>query len=72
MYACSTSRCLQFRKQIASRSITVEEAEALLLHKKSALLSGFQSTKTPKRAFSAYLVLDVESGAVKFEFEPRQ
>lgn len=72
VYACTTSGCLQIRKEIASRKIQAEEVEALLLSGKTALLSGFQGSKPPKRTFSAYLVLDTQAGGVKFEFEPRK
>ncbi|NMZ14656.1 type IA DNA topoisomerase [Pseudomonas proteolytica] len=72
VYACTTTGCLQIRKEIASRKIQLDEAESLLTQKKTALLKGFQGSKPPKRAFSAYLVLDVASGKVEFEFEPRK
>lgn len=65
-YAC-TGCDFKVRTEIASRKLSVTEAETLIAKGQTGLLSGFKSKAS--RKFSASLVLNTETGKVDFQFE---
>lgn len=62
---------LNLSRRILGLDIPWDEAKKLLAEGKSSLLTGFVSQRT-KRPFDAFLVLDVKTGRVNFEFPPRE
>ncbi len=70
-YVCTGSGCnFKLWGEVASRSLSVSEAEGLIGNGHTGLLAGFKS-KTGRK-FSAKLKLNAESGKVEFEFEDRK
>lgn len=76
-YACrerleskGNGKGFRMSKTILGQSISREQVEKLLSHKKTDLMNGFISKRT-KKPFSAFLVLK-ENGSVGFEFPPRK
>jgi DNA topoisomerase-3 len=65
-YAC-TGCDFKVRTEMASRKLSVTEAETLIAKGRTGLLSGFKSKAS--RKFSAFLVLNTETGKVDFQFE---
>ena len=68
-YAC-TGCDFKVRTEIASRKLSVSDAETLIGKGKTGVLAGFVSKS--KRKFSAALKLDASTGSVTFEFEDRK
>lgn len=62
---------LRLSKTILQREIAREQALKILAEGKSELLQGFVSKRT-KRKFGARLTIDLETGKIGFEFEPRK
>jgi DNA topoisomerase-3 len=75
-YLCERSQTdkkpckFKISKSILQRPIEREQAEKLLKDRKTALLENF--TSKAGKPFSAYLVMDEDSGKVTFEFPPRE
>lgn len=62
---------IRISRTILKHELPREQAVKLIEKGKTDLINGFISNRT-KRAFSAYLTFDHESGKVGFEFEPRK
>lgn len=62
---------VRISRTILQCEIPTDQGIQLIEKGKTNLLPGFVSKRT-KRAFSAYLTFDQESGKVSFEFEPRK
>lgn len=70
-YVCTGSSCtFKLWGEVASRSLSVPEAEELIGMGHTGLLAGFKSNTG--RKFSAKLKLNAVSGKVVFEFEDRK
>lgn len=67
----ATTKCdFRISGVIAGRAIDNDVATRLLASRKTALLTGFKSSKPPHRAFEAYLVLK-PTNVIEFEFAQR-
>ncbi|MBK1790073.1 DNA topoisomerase III [Persicirhabdus sediminis] len=62
---------LRISKVILQHELKNEDAIQLISEGKTKLIKGFVSRRT-KRPFSAFLTLDIKTGKVGFEFEPRK
>ena len=62
---------IRISRTILQCEIPSEQGVKLIEKGKTDLLPGFVSKRT-KRAFSAYLIYDGETGKIGFEFEPRK
>ncbi len=57
-------------KVILGKEISIDNLKKLLAGEKTELIQGFRSAKT-HRLFDAYLLLDKNTGKIKFDFPPR-
>lgn len=69
---CAESCGFKLWTEVASRRLETSELNDLLVTGRTELLSGFVTSKTPKKKFSARLVLDPQTGRTSFEFEARK
>ncbi len=62
---------MSISRNILSREVPLEQVIKILTEGKSDLLKGFISQRT-KRPFDAFLVFNVKTGKIGFEFQPRE